>query len=672
MRKIFVSILVSLSIVLASQVYGNVVGFNIAGTDETPKLAGELADGCYNWTDAIDPTGSGLSLDGTDGLVSVAWESANLWHHGPEGSNDEQIYRIYLDDGNPVVVTFDGLGDWVAAHNAEGYVIRIYQNTDWADNTFPSIDITDGSNVLETVQATDIWREDGARAFVDTSVLDAGEIELRLSPRNLDARERSTFAAAKITLIDKYFPIDYSPENDVEVPVTQKLTWQQDAEAAGMGVTYNVYFGEDPNVISPTYYGLEPVKTTSDDPADFNYDPGTLANSIDYYWRVDAIVPDGGSSVVHTGEERWFVTQPASPRIEDGPVSMTVPAGIDTELTVKAINVETYQWYKNGEMMTDAQTDMVSVGDDIVIITLSLDGIQVADEGYYYCIVDNSLQQPATSVTAQVMTERLVGWWKLDGDLTDSVTDEYSAAKVHDGISVDPNFVETGIDGGAVQFYGDIDDIIVFTDSVDDFNFYPLGYTVSAWVKIPETIGSWTAYVSKEGVFEDQSRGGFILTATDSGEAISTLRQSYNDMFTGVDISGGDWHHVVATYNAETFEATVFVDGYQRNQTVNTSTVAGSVGNLILGAQDEDGGSAMVGFVDDVKVWSYPLDVVSIVAMYTDFNPGVEICAFYPEFDVAGPDGIGDEYKDCKVDIYDFVYFSTKWLECNLVPTCKP
>ena len=663
MKKLFCLLL---ALGIAGQVFADSVGFNISGNNDIPRLAGEVADGCSSWTDGIDPSGSNLTLDGTDGLVSVSWNSTNLWHHGPEGTSDEQIYRIYLDDGEAIVVTFDGIGDWIDAHNAEGCQIRIYQNTDWSDNTFPTIDITDGSSILETVQAFNVWREDGARAFVDSGVLSTDTIQLKLSPRDLDARQRSTFSAAKITLVDKFLPVNLSPENGLEVAIDQQVSWQQDPEVSDIGVTYNVYFGTDPNEISAGYYGITPVKTTSSDPVDFFYNPGTLDNSTTYYWKIDAVV----SSVVHPGDEYWFVTQPASPRIEVSPASMTVPVGSDTQLSVSAINVDTYQWYKDGVAIEDDPTDTLYSGENTD--TLTIYDTQVDDEAEYYCMVDNSLNEPAISEIAELMTQRLVGWWKLDGDLTDSVNDVVADAKAHDGTCNDPNFVSTGIDQGALQFYGDIDGLVIFPDSIDDFNFYSRGYTLSAWVNMPEAISSWTAYVSKEGISEDESRRGFILTATDRGEAVSTLRQSYNDLNSGFNVRLNDWHHVLATYDAATKEGCIYVDGYLRNQATNNGTVTGSPGNLIFGAQMDDGSSAYIGILDDVKIWSYPIDQVSIVALYTDFNPGIEICAAYPEFDVAGPEGIGEDYRDCKVDIYDFVQFAGDWLECNIVPTCKP
>lgn len=72
-----------------------------------------------------------------------------------------------------------------------------------------------------------------------------------------------------------------------------------------------------------------------------------------------------------------------------------------------ALNTETYQWYKDGIALT--ATTLYS-GEKTS--TLTIYDIQLDDEGLYHCVADNSLNVPAASATAQLMTQRLAGWWK--------------------------------------------------------------------------------------------------------------------------------------------------------------------------------------------------------------------------------------------------------------------
>ncbi|HML76695.1 MAG TPA: immunoglobulin domain-containing protein, partial [Anaerohalosphaeraceae bacterium] len=474
--------------------------------------------------------------------------------------------------------------------------------------------------------------------------------------------QRGSLSGVIIEEIDPFLAYDPAPAVGNEVPLSQILSWKQLPVISGQGVTYKVYFGTDPN--SPQ---LPLVKTTTTDAADFFYDP-ELVNSTTYYWRVDALEPNlPGAPTVHTGDAWWFKTQPPSPRIETNPVSLTVPAGTaQAQFSVTGINIATYQWYKDGVALAAAPA--LYTGEKTATLTI-LD-VQLADEGFYYCVADNSLNQPATSASAQLLTERLVGWWKLDGDLTDSVDETIAGAAAHDGTSTDPNFV-VGKDGSALQFFGDVDGLVVFTGSANFFNFYPRGYTVSAWVNMPEKAASpWGAYVCKQGT--DPSRG-FILTHQADGQPVHTLRQSFNDLGSNTNADDNNWHLVVGSYDAVTKEGKVYVDGVLRNQVTNTGTVEESPADLIFGAENLTATTApYIGLLDDVRIWSYVVDPVAVAVLYTDFNPGAEVCVEYPGYDVAGPDGIGDEFRDCRVNLYDFVPFANAWLDCNIVPTCIP
>jgi hypothetical protein len=673
MRKNFLVLLLALFIA-ASGFTAGVIGFNAeTGNWENPAMAGKTAYGCSDWTDSAGAAGTGLTMTGTDGAVTVDWYSAGIFHSGDENTPEVQLYRAYFDDGEPVTVTFYGLADWAAANNAHGYTIRIYQNTDWNDMTYASIDVTDGTDVLETVQApieNYNYSVPGTYAFVDTAIWNTNTLSLNLSPRDLGRNIRSTFAAAIITPIDRYIPINASPEDGTEVEINPTLSWQQDSYVADSGITYNVYFGTDPNETSATYYGGTPVKVTTADPADFNYVPGTLENSGTYYWRVDAV--DG--AVVHPSAEMMFTTVPASPRIDSGPTSVTVAYGAEeAQLSVVGINIETYQWYKDGVALADDATDTLYVGEDTN--TLTIFDVTVADEGMYYCTGDNSLQQPATSAVAQVLTERVVGWWKFDGDLADSVNELYPEAAYFDGTSGDPNgdpnYVGIGMDGGAVELFGVAEDVITMTGSADFYNFFTRGYSANVWVNIPHLPdGRWRSFVSKEFVPEGGTTSGYMMSIDGSGLFVHTLRQSFNDLFSGVVIDDSTWHMVTMTYDASTGVGCAYVDGVLRAQATNGAALLPNVQDLMLGMEHMASTDFFAGKLDDLRFWSYSIDAYDVAHIYTDFNPGTEVCVENPALDVAGPDGVGGDYVDCKVNIYDFAAIAQAWLECNIVPTC--
>ncbi len=354
--------------------------------------------------------------------------------------------------------------------------------------------------------------------------------------------------------------------------------------------------------------------------------------------------------------------QSSSSRIVNNPVSETVSLGANqARISISGFNVENYQWYKDGVVLVDDPTDSRYVGENDYALTVY--DIQFDDEGFYHCKCGDALN-PLTNVSteAQLVTKRLVGWWKLDGDLTDSVDEEVAGAPVHNGVCSDPHYVASAKNGGGLEFLGTSGGLVTITDSADFFNFYPQGYTVSAWINMTQTTGAWTGYVSKESI-QASGRSGYILTNTETGQAVHTLRESFNDLFSGVNVVDGNWHLVVGSYDGVTKEGKVYVDGVLRSQTTHGGTVTTGPANLVFGAQSSNADAPYVGLLDDVRIWSYPVDSVAVASLYVDFNPGSEICAGYPKFDVAGPGGIGDEYRDCIVDIYDFVIFAEGWLQ---------
>jgi hypothetical protein len=97
----------------------------------------------------------------------------------------------------------------------------------------------------------------------------------------------------------------------------------------------------------------------------------------------------------------------------------------DATFSITAVAADTYQWYKVG-------TPDVALSDSgpysgTQTATLTVTGAALAEEGQYYCVVSNAAPSQATSASAQLWTQRLMGHWKFQNTITGSLTTRSSA-----------------------------------------------------------------------------------------------------------------------------------------------------------------------------------------------------------------------------------------------------
>jgi hypothetical protein len=115
-----------------------------------------------------------------------------------------------------------------------------------------------------------------------------------------------------------YVPTDPNPENDTtDVDTNTDLSWTGGDPDPGDTVTYDVYFGTDPN---PPNVVMGQSSTT--------YDIGTLDYDTKYYWRIDAWDNHGTSTTGHTWNFQTIANHPPnvpsnpSPENEEADVSI--------------------------------------------------------------------------------------------------------------------------------------------------------------------------------------------------------------------------------------------------------------------------------------------------------------------------------------------------------------
>ena len=185
----------------------------------------------------------------------------------------------------------------------------------------------------------------------------------------------------------------------------------------------------------------------------------------------------------------------------------------------------------------------------------------------------------------------LVGWWKLDDGSGTVAID--SSGNGYDGTLLgDPQWVAGQI-GGALQFDGSGDSVHVGNAQV--FNF-PGSFSISAWINIESwTTQNWqNVIVGKEG---EGGRSWQLRRHSGSDFLTFTIRGTSgpDDPQGTIKPIHGQWHHVVAIYDADAGTRAVYIDGALDVEINDTGVHAPDDNSLYIGsrsANNDAGASA--------------------------------------------------------------------------------
>ena len=605
--------------------FGSGGNFDISGGTLNVNPAGGNTADVFHKTAQLE-AGEVVSVFAPESNPRDFYLTVSTITRGPNIGTEDGIRFCVPDSANfRARIYRDGVHEsiyYATADAAKDLTLYIYRDT--ATEYRVGYDAGEGIIVLDTItinetaSATGLYI--GVEAYhMDTRAFDNLKISFTVTPDPADGEDN--------------------------VPVDKTLGWT----IGGSGIPdalYDVYLGTDPNESDPDWYGnnkeADQISSTT-----YTHDLDFLYETT-YYWRVDVYEPNtGGDYTVHTGSRWTFTTAPPTPVIISNPVSVTVAEGDTAEFIIVGSKVDTYTWYKE----SDPETEILS-GPDANSLIIS--PVQQTDEDYYYCVLENEAGSEQ-SESARLMTKRLVGQWKLNGDLTDSVG-------TRDGDIADPNFVADSVDGGgSYQFYGD-GRFIQIADSTEFFSFYPQGFTVNAWVKTQQT--GWQCLVTKRDDTVTPNLGFNLYATADYNTSDMTMRELGTAEGTGlVNVADGQWHMITGTYDPDTGIVELIIDGRVDGQAgPYTKTLTPDTMPLIFGVSSLGGASSLDGLMDDVRIWNYPLDHITIGVEYTDMVGGT-VCI----------DDVGLEYDydgNCIVDLADFATFAASWLNCREVPTC--
>jgi hypothetical protein len=499
-----------------------------------------------------------------------------------------------------------------------------------------------------SIGTADYFSGDVAEILVYNRVLSEEEIETVGYYLAHEYNLASDFSPAMWALSPADGAVDVDKDADLKWGVNPELN----------PTSFDLYFSNISNKVDPNTPHLNMTPVAIGVPADLSeviYDIGEMSLLTTYYWRVDVdgVDPNSGLPRTFTGSMKSFTTNSGDPVIVANPAPLTiVQAGSSVVFYVSTENTDSYQWYIVGN-----ETPLSNAGDinGADTATLTINNIELDDEGYYYCVASNAFGN-AISDSARLMTKRLTGQWNFDNSLADTVANTVPGAPVHDGSMTDPNYTADGINGTAVQFYDDGRSCLI-DNSVDYFNFYPQGFTASLWIKSSQ-FKQWGMVVSKH----DATAGWYIATDVSGIIAFGIRTPTVTRLDTSKSLADGAWHMVTVQYDPVDELYRLYTDGLIDKEVggLAAGELPLTINPLRIGENNVYTGEGVTALVDDVRVYSSVLTPLEIGLMYTGLS-GETICLEIPEFDFTG---------DCKQNFEDFAVFASSWLECNLVPDC--
>jgi outer membrane lipoprotein-sorting protein len=264
--------------------------------------------------------------------------------------------------------------------------------------------------------------------------------------------------------------------------------------------------------------------------------------------------------------------------------------------------------------------DLLLLGEVVEPVYEELGSLQ-KDTTYYWRV--DEVGPDGSVVSGDVWsfsTGALAGWWKLDGDVSDSSGND------NDGVIEGDVTYEPGRLGQALKLDGD--DWAVIANS-EMFSFTnDSDFTCLAWVRTDAEKGTIIAKAPPEA----EARGMKTFFIQNGSPAFDVGYVGFVN--STVTINDGQWHLVAVTIECSTSRdndtVTLYVDGNpagsKDNWNINTFDEGHEfvlkIGNgteATPEGDDQEGDFAMInwnGMIDDVRIYSYALNEDEVTAIY--------------------------------------------------------
>lgn len=440
-------------------------------------------------------------------------------------------------------------------------------------------------------------------------------------------------------------------------------------------LAHHIYLSTPSNP-EPVYLATVPQDSPTN--PEISYPLDALEVGTTYYWKVEEALNDGQDSPNNPGDPnnimgpKWsFTTIAPTPFFVAQPSNVVADSSGNAVISVVgSASTDSYKWFKVGDPDIELTDNGKFSGTSTNELTIT--GAALADEGQYYAIAYFGITPSEPSNPARLWLHRLMGYWKFDGDMLDSVAEEVAGAPVHDGAIAgdgpgEEHYVGNGngIAGDAMAFQNNGDFVAIGGDP-NFLNFFPQGFTASLWYKADtENPVGWRLPMSKL----DAGSSGWLF-GTDHTYPAPQFTFIIESPWTRMDgspqpdVGDGQWHMLTVAYDPENTLLRLFTDGSEdARRTVDLSAAPLPAAPLSIGGRATE--SSIRGAVDEVRIYSYPLTPRQVAELYLELQPEKYVCVV--------PDDSRfkdlDLNADCKVNLEDFAILAHQWLECQRIPT---
>jgi len=594
----------------------------------------------------------------------TAGETYSLWFYGRGDTNgdwvmDEPKDRVELSMkftnsgggtiSEPKIVVFDGDPQTPAP---------VLVNNQWLQSPIFRATVPEGTaSIVIKISAVDGSADgnnrDGTSIYIDDVMLDLLPVPAKNPAPAIGAAEQSPTALF----------LNWEPGDD---PLQAGVP---NANATGYYVyvdSFNVSDEtSDPNFLNPVYVSGTQYPQSGAGAA-FGTDKRV-------YWRVDTSISGSTADDPNTvtGDIWYFETESSFPEILSEPQDVTVFEGESAAITIEATGVSPivqYDWFNSSDQL---------VASGATLNTLSFTSAAIEDSDSYYCVVTNSEGKASQSQAAMLYVKGILAQYDFENTLADATGRAEGTAK-----NVDPNYAGAvnydpqGISGSALLLDGA--NYVELSEGASPNSYMGLANgTLICWVKTTsETTGTLI------GAYNDGLTTCYNLSVQDQEQLYFSVRTDDNRARTiqvaAPGIRDGNWHQIVATY-ALGDKVVLYMDGEalaSLDGLPTTAPFAPWTYSLPIGAGDTRGviNKPYTGAIDSVVLYNYAKTAKEVLDMYNALAAETKSLCLDPYasmFDLAGPEGVGAEYADCRVNLYDFAAMAGAWLDCGLYPNCQ-